>query len=109
MHPQKKPFKACYDATERYRSKTLMRAKPIEDLKKGDLVLLEAQITRYSTSADGGSRQNMTAKERAKNKAKGPTEWKVTFELSSVSLIAERPPSFDMDVDSSGPDFNESW
>lgn len=86
-----------------------MRTKPAEDLKKGDLVLVEAQITRYSTSSDGGNRQNMTAKERAKNKAKGPTEWKVSFELSSVSLLFESPPSFDVDDESSGPDFKESW
>lgn len=105
---QKQPFRACYDAKERYQSKTIMRTMPVENLKKGDLVLLEAQITRYSTAADGGNRQNITAKERAKNKAKGPTEWKVTFELVSVSLLSERPPSFDVEsVD--GPDFKESF
>lgn len=106
---QKIPFRACYDATERYRSKSLMPVKPVEDLKKGDLVLVEAQINRYSTSADGGNRQKMTAKERARNKARGPTEWKVTFELVSISLLCERPPSFDLDSTESGPDFKGSF
>lgn len=86
-----------------------MSSLPVENLKKGDLVLLEAQVTRYSTAADGGKRQNMTAKERAKNKAKGPTEWKVTFELVSVSLLSERPPSLDVDPVASGPDFKDSF
>lgn len=85
-----------------------MRGIPVENLKKGDLVLLEAQVTRYST-AEGGNRQNMTAKERAKNRAKGPTEWKVSFELASVSLLAEKPPTFDADPSSDGPNFNGSF
>lgn len=66
-----------------------MTALPAEDLKIGDLVLLEAHVTRYSTARDNNNGGKVFAKDRAKIKAKGPSQWKVTFELCSVSLLRE--------------------
>ncbi|EIM87305.1 uncharacterized protein STEHIDRAFT_156286 [Stereum hirsutum FP-91666 SS1] len=82
-------FHECYDATRRYQTKTLMPHKDVEDLKEGDLVLVEAQISRFSTSTDYRSRPQ--AKDKAKARNRGFVEWKAMFELSSVSLLRERP------------------
>lgn len=65
---------------------------PAEDLKIGDLVLLEARVTRYPVnSGETVNNGKITAKERAKVKAKGPSQWRVTFELRSVALLHEVP------------------
>lgn len=73
-------FKRCYDATKRYQSKNLMEKVAVENLKLGDLILVEAQIGRY------------TEKDPEANNKKGKdSEWKVKFELSSASLLRECP------------------
>lgn len=106
---QVSPFQDCYDAVKRYQGKDVMDTIPAEDLNIGDLVLMEAFVTRYPTNQNntrlGGK---ITAKERAKVKAKGPTEWKVTFELSSVALLHSAPPPQPDEFRPSGPVFTVS-
>lgn len=103
---------ACYDATERFTSKTSMATLPAENLKIGDIVLMEVQVSRYYTYKSGEdgspfSKQGKSAKDRAKAKAKGPTEWQITFELSSISLLAEAP--VELEPESEGPDIKVSF
>lgn len=99
---QAHPFDECYDARARYQSKTIMRRLPVEDLKLGDLVLLEARINRYSTN-----QSEVSAREKARVRAKGPSEWAVTFELVSLSLMRSAPLSFKFKPAEDVPDFSD--
>lgn len=82
---------------------------PAEDLNIGDLVLLEAYVIRYATNQNESSGNGkITAKERARAKARGPSEWRVTFQLSSVSLLQEAPEDDDIEFRPSGPSFTGS-
>lgn len=86
------PFDRCYNASERYESKSKMSTLPIEDIKQNDLVLVEVNVGRYSTSRDGGPGGN--AQQRggtSKAKRVALAEWKPTFDLLSVSLLCSAP------------------
>lgn len=64
----------------------------VEDLKEGDLVLVETQISRFSTSENPAKYGSHRTQEQGKaNKKKGFTEWKSMFELGSISLLKEGP------------------
>lgn len=103
------PFEECYDAVKRYQSKDIMDTLPPEDLKIGDIVLLEAEITRYPINRDNTTSKQLTAKARAKAKTQGPADWKVTFELTSVSLLFDVPMSATRKARASGPKFTECF
>lgn len=74
-----------------------MRRVDVEDLKEGDLVLVEAEISRFST-ADVNPNKSWAEKSRAQKK--GFVEYKAMFELSSISLLKAGPEAADL---SSGP------
>lgn len=56
-----------------------------EELKKGDLVLMEAQISRYNTKKD------RDGKVRTKTNKADMVEYKVSFDLVAVSLLEVGP------------------
>lgn len=83
-----------------------MTPLPVENLKKEDIVLVEAQVTRYNKKPNNGSTV-IQAKNKAKAKEVGPSEWDITFELCSISLLDEAPVTL-VSVDPSCPDFSAS-
>lgn len=66
-----------------------MEKLPVEDLKLGDLVLVESQVGRY-TEKDPENTNIKIGKQNNKDKGRD-FGWKVRFELSSVSLLRECP------------------
>lgn len=67
-----------------------MSRMDVEDLKEGDLVLVETQISRFSTSETPPKYAAYRTAGRA-HKRKAFTEWKTMFELGSISLLREGP------------------
>lgn len=69
-----------------------MATMPIENIKGGDLVLMEANIGRYSVTTDkeAASTQPRSFREKSYQKA-NPTGWRPTFDLRSVSLLCAAP------------------
>lgn len=61
----------------------------VEDLNVGDVVLVEAHITRFST-VEALNKQK-TWQEQARARKKGFLEYKSMFELSSISLLKSIP------------------
>ncbi|EIM79107.1 uncharacterized protein STEHIDRAFT_163999 [Stereum hirsutum FP-91666 SS1] len=83
------PFRECYDARSRYQVKSNMDRVDVEDLNVGDVVLVEAHITRFST-VEALNKQK-TWQEQARARKKGFVEYKSMFELSSISLLKSIP------------------
>lgn len=88
FHTQILEFDRVYDARARFGAKNTLEQYAPEKLKKGDLVLMESQISRY----------NSAPKPAGSNKYKGralkPSEfvqWKATFDLVAVSLLEIGP------------------
>lgn len=65
-----------------------MKTWPPEKLKKGDLVLMEVQVSRYSPS-----KGEKTKKARPEDM----TDWRTTFDLIAVSLLEIGPTIPDAD------------
>lgn len=61
----------------------------VEDLNVGDVVLVEAFITRFST-VEALNKQK-TWQEQARARKKGFVEYKSMFELTSISLLKSIP------------------
>lgn len=61
----------------------------VEDLKEGDLVLVEAEISRFSTAEINPKYKSWLDKSRVKKK--GFVTYKSMFELSSISLLKSAP------------------
>lgn len=72
-----------------------MQTLHASDLGPGDLVLVEAYVTRYKTAKD------------KKNK-KGWMLWDVSFELQAVSLLYDAPAGLDDDDDLSHAAVNDA-
>lgn len=74
-----------------------MATLPIEDIKVNDVVLMEVNVGRYSTSKDSNNSNNAnTAAQRLFGKDKlrqrsNFSEWKPMFDLLSVSLLCAAP------------------
>ncbi|CDO74755.1 hypothetical protein BN946_scf185001.g3 [Trametes cinnabarina] len=75
LKPQVKPFEHIYDATNGFGRKSTLPTKYPVDIAIGDIVLVEAAITRYKT---GDVKYRWEA-------------WNVSFELQSVCILAHRP------------------
>lgn len=67
-----------------------MSRMDVEDLKEGDLVLMETQISRFSTSETPAKYSAYRTAGKAQKK-KAFAEWKAMFELGSISLLREGP------------------
>lgn len=85
-----------YDARTKYGVKSRMQTWPSEKLKKGDLVLMEVQISRYNAAKD--------KEKKGKNiRPQDMTDWRATFDLIAVSLLEIGPAI--PDVEEVVPDF----
>lgn len=76
---------------------------PAEKLKRGDLVLLETQISRYNSA------QKPAGSSKFKGKNLKPEEfvqWKATFDLVAISLLEIGPNMIDQEEDL--PSFSDS-
>lgn len=69
-----------------------MERVDVEDLKEGDLVLVEAQISRFSTVESLNKQKSWQDQARARKK--GFVEFKSMFQLSSISLLKAGPDDF---------------
>ncbi len=76
------PFNAIYDARECFRPKRDMPAISAQAIGKGDLVLVEALVSRWKTSKD-------------KKNRKGWSLWDVGFELQAVSHLFDAPEGYE--------------
>ncbi|KZT61817.1 hypothetical protein CALCODRAFT_479590 [Calocera cornea HHB12733] len=84
-----KPFLAVYDATTVLRSKSKMSAVPAQNLKRGDLVLLEVYLNRYRdktmdayvSPGRGGQRAVRTPTNSA------DTKWRACLVLKAICLL----------------------
>lgn len=72
-------FDQFYDATDGFKRKSAMRRLYANQVQLGDVVLVEAALTRYKTG------QNRMRWE----------EWGTTFELQSVCVLAKNPEKVD--------------
>lgn len=70
-------FEEVFDATETLTVKSAMPRISAADIAEGDIVLVEAMLTRWKKPAD--------------KKKKGWPAWDVGFELQAVSLIYKAP------------------
>lgn len=61
----------------------------VEDLKEGDLVVVEAEISRFSTAEPIHNQK--TWQDQSKARKKGFATFKSMFELSSISLLKAGP------------------
>ncbi|EIM78968.1 uncharacterized protein STEHIDRAFT_116862, partial [Stereum hirsutum FP-91666 SS1] len=82
---QNQEFEKVYDARNKFATKHKMPRLAPEELKKGDLVLMEAQISRYNTKKD------RDGKVRTKTNKADMVEYKVSFDLVAVSLLEVGP------------------
>ena len=85
-----KPFPRVYDARKKYSGvKSNMPRLPAEEIRVGDIVLIEMSVTRWPVVDPPKSTQE--AKEREdmrKAKLRAPwTKWKVDLRLEAVSLV----------------------
>lgn len=78
------PFTALYDARDKFKSKKDMASFPASRLGPGDIGLLEVTFTRWKSSKEAKAE-------------KGWTNWEVSFELQSFSVIFEAPPGANVD------------
>ncbi len=70
-------FADVYNATQCFRSKSLMERLPLSDVAVGDVVLAECYCIR-TLEVTGG-------------RAVKPASWRVWFELSAISLLVKGP------------------
>lgn len=80
------PFDRIYNATEKFKAKSLMTKILPHRVGNGDFVLVEGFVNRYKTNNDG----------------KGWTSWNVTLELNDLSVVYEAPDGF-VDVEDDPP------
>ncbi|KAI0059792.1 hypothetical protein BV25DRAFT_1918182 [Artomyces pyxidatus] len=76
------PFTRVFDATKKLSSKADMKKLHAEDLKNGDLVLMETILVRYFTAVEG----------------RVTKDWNVRFELESICLLCRAPAQAAVDV-----------
>lgn len=87
-------FDKVYDAKARYGAKNTMTQIEAQTLKKGDLVILEAQVSRYNSAPKPAN----SGKYNGKNlKPSEFTQYKATFDLMCVSLLETGPKIVDED------------
>lgn len=78
------PFEEVYDATEEFTGKHLMPRLRAADLAEDDIVVVEANFTRWRKPGE--------------TKKKMWTAWDVGFELISISVLHTEPNTAPEDV-----------
>ncbi|KZO98249.1 hypothetical protein CALVIDRAFT_562172 [Calocera viscosa TUFC12733] len=82
-------FTSIYDATTLFQAKSKMERYPPENLKRGDIVLVEVHIGRYRdrTTTDWSSPARPMTKSTRLPAGKSDVKWRAMFALKSISVL----------------------